>query len=325
MTLVVSTVIATKHVNSRCFHLLFLRLRFSCGFIAASAAATSSTAARSSELAGVLEVLLVRLSLVEGVVVESNGDGKDDLEGVRDGVRHGRLSGMSNGEGQGGEGLERLGEFGGKDIIGDVENLGVEEAAVVVDGLELETICEGGDLELLEESSLRGSNLVTLVDELDVVDDLNLTTGNLGCDLKGLEEGSLTRITTRGSLGNDHIARCNCPYTGRSGTNVLLEDLTDLSKVAVGEDEADISAKDLDQSLLGGFGVLLNVLLEDLAHHRVFSHKDFALAAEALARLLKLVGSNIVNLDDKALGVSAEELLHAVEILGLAFGGERHA
>lgn len=317
--LVVSAIISAEHVDSGSLHLLLFGLLLG-SLLGSGSSAASTAAAGSGELAGVLEVLLVGLGLVEGVVVEADGDGEDDLEGVRNGVGDGGLGGVSDGEGEGGQSLEGLTELGGKDIVGDVEDLGVKEGAVVVDGLELKTVGEGRDLELLEESGLRGGNLVSLVNELDVVDDLNLTTGNLGGDLEGLEESGLTGITAGGALGDNDVAGGSGTDTGGGGTDVLLEDVTDVAEVAVGEDEADVAAEDLDKGLLRGIGVLLDELPQDLAHHGVLAHEDLALATETDTGLLELVGSDVVDLDDEALGVSAKHLLHAVEVLGLAFG-----
>ena len=317
--LVVSAIVSAEHVDGRSLHLLLFGLLLLLFRGSITSAATAAAAAGSGELAGVLEILLVGIGLVEGVVVEADGDGDDDLEGVGDGVGDGGLGGVPDGEGEGGQGLEGLSELGGKDVVGDVEDLGIEEGAVVVDGVELETVGEGRDVELLEEGGLGGGHLVSLGDENDVVDDLNLTTGNLGGDLEGLEESGLTGIAASGTLGDNDVAGGHGTDTGGGGTDVLLEDGADLTEVAVGPDEADVAAEDIDQSLLGGTGVLLEELLEDLAHHGVLSHEDLALAAETDTGLLELVRTDVIDLDDEALGVSAKHLLHLVEVLGLAF------
>ena len=68
----------------------------------------------------------------------------------------------------------------------------------------------------------------------------------------------------------------------------------------------------------------LGVLADALPHHGVLAHEDLGGAAEGDAGLLDLLGADVVDLDDEALGVRRHELLHADEVLGLAFGGEGH-
>jgi hypothetical protein len=153
---------------------------------------------------------------------------------------------------------------------------------------------------------------------------LNLTTGNLGGDLKSLEESSLSRITSSTSLGNNHINGGNGSNLGGSGTNIGFKSLTDFSEISVGENETNVSAAAGLELLDGRARVLLTIFTDALAHHGVLSHEDFSLAAESLTGLLELTGSYIVNFDDEALGVRSEVALQGLEVLFFAFSRKRH-
>jgi hypothetical protein len=153
---------------------------------------------------------------------------------------------------------------------------------------------------------------------------LNLTTGNLGGDLKSLEEGSLSRITSSTSLRNNHINGGNSSNLGGSGTDVGLQTLTNFSEISMSADESTVSAAAGLELLDGGSRVLLAKLTDALAHHGVLSHEDFSLATESLTSLLELTGTYIVNFDDEALGVRSEVALQGLEVFFLAFSGKMH-
>mmetsp|Transcript_4640 Transcript_4640/g.8861 ORF Transcript_4640/g.8861 Transcript_4640/m.8861 type:complete len:337 (-) Transcript_4640:64-1074(-) len=273
---------------------------------------------------GGLDEGLVGISLLKGETVEPDRDGKDALESVGDTVRDGGLSGEVGGEGKLREHGDGGANLGGKNIVGDVKDLGVKQGAVVVDHLEAKTVGEGADVELLEESGLGGANPFALGNEVSIVGHLNLSLGNLGGNLEGLEERSLSRVAASGALGDDDVAGGNAADTGRGGADVLFTDGADLAKVTVGEDEANVALAQGGKLADGAAGVLLLEVLKDLAHHGVLAHEDLGLAAEANTGVLELLGTNVVDLDDKGLGVGGEERLHLLEVLLLAFTGERH-
>jgi len=157
-----------------------------------------------------------------------------------------------------------------------------------------------------------------------VVDHLNLSTGNLGGNLQGLEETGLTGIATGGTLGNDNIVGGSGTDLGGGGAGVGLQDFTDLAEIAIGEDKSDVSTAASDELFAWRSGVFLAVLLEDLSHHGVLSHQDFGFSTKGLSGVLELLGTDIVNLNDEELGVGAQHVLEGIEILGFAFGGKRH-
>mmetsp|Transcript_11969 Transcript_11969/g.25291 ORF Transcript_11969/g.25291 Transcript_11969/m.25291 type:complete len:318 (+) Transcript_11969:52-1005(+) len=248
----------------------------------------TSASTRSGKLGGILEVFLVLVGNVKGVGRALDGEGQDHLEGIDDRVGNGSLGRVSGGERDRGQNAESLAELSGEDVVGDLQDLGVEERTVVVDHLKDHTVGEGTDVELLQESGLRGGDLVSGGDEVGVVDHLDLSAGNLGGDLEGLEKGGLTGITTGGTLGNDDVVGGDGTDLGGSGAGVGLEDLADVAEVSVGEDETDVSAAALDELLDGGLGVFFDVFLQTLSHHGVLSHQDLGLSSQGLTGVLEL-------------------------------------
>lgn len=67
-------------------------------------------------------------------------------------------------------------------------------------------VFEGSNLEFVKKSGLTGSDLVVSGNNLDGVDDFDLTFDDLGLDVKGLEEGCLLWIHTSGASWNSHIS-----------------------------------------------------------------------------------------------------------------------
>src|SRR5690606_10228542 len=104
--------------------------------------------------------------------------------------------------------------------------------------------------------------------------DLNLTLGNLGGDLEGLEERGLARVAAGRSRRDDDIGRRNGADTSRSRDSVGKNLVTNVAELSVGEDEADVAAQGVHESSDGVARVLLNVVLEDLAHEGVLAHQN---------------------------------------------------
>lgn len=267
---------------------------------------------------------LVGRGLLEGEGGESAGNGNAVLERVGDGVGDRGLGGEVGGEGELREHGDGGSDLEGEDVVGDVEDLGVEEGAVVIDHLEDKTVGEGGDVELLEEGGLGGSNLLSGGDEVGVVGHLDLSLGNLGGDLEGLEEGCLSGVASGGSGGDNDVAGGDSSDTGGGRADVVVDGGADVSEVSVGEDESDVSTAEDSHLGDGGVRVLLGKLPEDLAHHGVLAHEDLRLAAESDPGVLELLRANVVDIDNEGLGVGAEELLHLLEVLFFTFAGERH-
>ena len=202
---------------------------------------------------------------------------------------------------KGGDHSDGVSEKFSEDFGGHVEDLGIEGGSVIIDGLHDESVGERSDVELGQKSSLGSSNLLTGSDKVGDTGHLNLSLGNLGLDLKGLEEGGLSWITSGWSSRDDDITWSDGSDTGWGRSDVGLDGISDCVKVSVSEDETNVSsAKSLKDSDLLVTG-LLGVLSDDLSHHGVLSHEDLGSSSKSRSGVLDLLGRNIVDIDDEAL------------------------
>ena len=177
------------------------------------------------------------LPLVAGL----NSDRENLLVGVDNGVHDGRKGREVNSQRDGGDGGDGAGESLQELGLLDVENGSSEGVAVVVDLVDTHTVCEGRDVQHVEQGSLRGTDLAASLNELEVGSDFDGTTGNLGGDTESLEERGLTRLHTSVTSGYEDIARSDGTSTS-GGSNTVGQDLvTDMLEVTVGEDETDVT------------------------------------------------------------------------------------
>merc|ERR1719443_1952923 len=176
------------------------------------------------------------------------------------------------------------------------------------------TVVEGEDLQHVEESGLGSSDLVTNLDDGDILDDFNCTLSNLGWDGESLEEGSLLRTHTCVLGGDGDINGSNGTSLGRSLLLVGQEKISDLGQLHLGEDEPDVHL-DVRKQLLK-IWVLVQLSSDDLPHHRVLAHEDDGLASEGNPDLLHLLGPDIVSSDDEALGKLLQKVSEPCEVVG---------
>ncbi|GMR33482.1 hypothetical protein PMAYCL1PPCAC_03677, partial [Pristionchus mayeri] len=288
--------------------LLLLR----CGGCGGSSCCDGSSG--SSEGSGVGEVGLDLLGLLEGDV----GDGRDSehvLESGGEGVGHGSSRGVLDGKRHGGNVADSLEEAGTELRGGEVEDLRGVDRSVVVDLEDNQTVRERGDSQHVEQGSLGSSDLVAGGDEVDLNEDLNGSSGDLGGDLESLEERGLLRSHS-GVLGRQlHVARGDGSSLGGGSLGILEKLVTDLGQVLLGEDESDI-LDDVREELLKS-GVLGHLGANGLADHGVLSHQNDGMIAHGVTDLLHLLGSDIVDTDDEALGVLIEELADLGEVVRL--------
>lgn len=101
-------------------------------------------------------------------------------------------------------------------------------------------VFERSNLELVEKSSLTGGDLVVGGDNLDGVDDFDLTFNDLGLDVKGLEERGLLWVHTGGASGNGHISGGDGADSGGSLSDLGVEDLLYVSEVTVAENHTSV-------------------------------------------------------------------------------------
>ena len=126
------------------------------------------------ELAGVGQVLLDLLSLLEGDV-GLGGDGQQVLEAVDDAVRHGGGGGHADRERHGRHVAHALHERSDQVVVGQVEHLRVEDGAGIVHLLHDQTVRERRDTQHVQQGSLRTAHLVTFVDQVHVILKTNIT------------------------------------------------------------------------------------------------------------------------------------------------------
>lgn len=184
-----------------------------------------------------------------------DGDGENLLVAVDQGVGNRGKGGEVQGQGHSGNSSDGAGEGLEELLLADVQNLGGEGVALVVDLLNGQTVGEGGDVEQVEQGGLGRTNLATGLNELQVGRDFNGTTGNLGGDTESLEERGLAGLHTGVASRDPHIERSDGTGTSGGGNLVVQDLVTDGLEVAVGEDETDVTLDEGQETLvLGGIG-----------------------------------------------------------------------
>merc|ERR1719504_149782 len=267
-----------------------------------------------SEGAGIGQEGLDGLGLLEGDL-SGRGDGEQVLHAVDNAVRHRGHVGVVDGQGHGSNISHSRGKLGEQVSVSDVKDFGVEDAAAVVHLGDDQTVAEGADLEHVQEGSLRHADPVTSPDDVDVLDDLDGTLGNLGWDSQSLEEASLLGSHTSVLGGNHDVDRGKSTSLGGSLHLVGQEKVTHVQKLHLGEDKANILLDVGHQTLQVWVG--LQMAADGLPHHGVLAHEDNSLTPEGNTDLLHLLGTNIVSAHDEALGVLIEEGGELGEVVGL--------
>lgn len=172
--------------------------------------------------------------------------------------------GEADGQRDGGNGGDALGQGSKELLVTNVENIGTERLALVVDLSDTHTVGKGRDVEHVEQGGLGGTDLAALLNELEVVGDFNGTTSNLGRDIEGLEERGLAGFHTSVASGNPDIAGSEGTSTSRGGDTVGQDQVTDLLEVIVGEDETDVATDEGQEALV--LGSLEDEALESTAN-----------------------------------------------------------
>jgi hypothetical protein len=67
----------------------------------------------------------------------------------------------------------------------DIEDGGGEHVPRIIDLLDDHTVCEGRDVQHVEQSCFRGTDFGVLDDKMDFIDDFDRTTGNFGGNTEG--------------------------------------------------------------------------------------------------------------------------------------------
>lgn len=189
-------------------------------------------------------------------------------------------------------------ELSEKDVLGDVEDLWAKDLAVVVDGDNLHPVGEWRDVQHVEQGSLGSTDLGSLGNDLDLRDNLDGTSGNLGWNTESLEERGLRWVHSGVSGLDEDIERGESTCTGWGSDGVVDNLLSDVLEVTVGEDETHVSSDQGDQSL--ELWDIANEASESSSDHGVLSEKDDGLTTERLSDQVHLLGSDVVDSDDEA-------------------------
>jgi hypothetical protein len=229
--------------------------------------------------------------------VGGDRDGEQVLVRVDNRVHDGREGGDTGSERDGGNGLGTGEETVEKGLLLNVEDLGTENGTVVVDLGDGHTVSERRDVQHVQKGSLGRTDSVTGGNDLNVGNDFNRTSSNLGWDTKGLEERGLSGFHTSVTTGDVDIVGGNGTSSGGSGDLVGDDDFSDLLQVLVGEDETDVSL-DVGEELLE-LGVFREDNSETSSDHGVLSHEDDTSASERLSDEMGLLRRDVVDVDDE--------------------------
>ena len=258
------SVVITKEVSAANvdFLLLFL-LRL---FLRSSIAASSGSSGRLhlGELLGRHVQELIPLGGEVKLDLSLGGDGDHAAHSISERMGERRHRGETSLEGDGTNAADSRKELGLEVILGNVENGGVEQGSIVVDGEEHETVREGLEVELLEKRGLGAANLFALFDELEVRDDLDLSAGNLGGHIKSLEPGRLAGVAAGGSSGDDDGALGNDACLRGGGDTVFVNNVAHVVEASIGEDEAGVAPHVGKERLAGVASLFLGVVVDDL-------------------------------------------------------------
>lgn len=177
--------------------------------------------------------------------------------------------------------------------LGNVKDIGSESVSLIEDLDNGHSVCERRDVQHVQESRLGGSDTGTSSDDLDVGNDFNGTTRDLGGDTQSLEERRLSGFHTGVSGRDGDVLGGESTCTSGGGDFVGGDDLTDFLEVVVREDEPDVSANVGEETF--ELGVLAEDGTKGAADHGVFAHDDYTFATESDTDLMHLVGPDIVD------------------------------
>jgi len=229
--------------------------------------------------------------------VGGDRDSEQVLVRVDERVHDGRQGGDTGSERDRGNGLGSRKESVEQGLLLNVENLGREDGTVVVNLGDGHTVGEGRDVEHVQQSSFGSTDSTTGLNDLDIGDDFNSTSSNLGWDTKSLEERGLSGFHTGVSTWYPNIVGGNGTSSSGGSDDVGNNDFSDILQITGSEDETDVSL-DVREELfeLGVFGKDDS---ETSSDHGVFTHEDDTFSSERLSDQVGLLRRDIVDVDDE--------------------------
>lgn len=234
------------------------------------------------------------------LVLGSQRDSDEVLVGVDERVRDGGDGRVVEGKRDRSNLLDTGHEAADEEVLADIEHLGAEAVTLVVDLQNAHTVGERRDVEHVEQHRLGGTDTSTTGDDLDVRDDFDRTTGNLGGNTKSLEERGLAWLHTGVAGGNGNVGGGVGTGTSGGGNTVGQDGRAHILEVTGGEDETDVTL-DVGHELLE-LGLLSEDQAQSAADHGVLAHQNDTLAAEGATDLVHLVGADVVDIDNEDRG-----------------------
>ena len=123
----------------------------------------------------------------------------------------------------------------------NIKDIRRERVALVVDLHYGHAIRERRDVQHVQECSLGSPDTGACCNNLDIGDDFNRTTRDLGRDTECLEEGSLSGLHSSVACGDNDILRRERTRASWGSNLVGNDDVSDLFEVLGGEDESDVA------------------------------------------------------------------------------------
>lgn len=203
---------------------------------------------RGSILLRVGDTLLQLLNLGPAVL-SGDGNRQNILVAVDNGVHDGRKGWEVDGKRDASDGGDGAGESLEELLLANVEDVGREGVAVVVNLRNAHSVGERRDVKHVQEGSLGSSDLGTGLNELEISGNFDRTTGNLGWDTKSLEERGLSGLHAGVTSRDVDIIWCNGASSGWGGNLVGKDLVADLLQVTVGEDESDVALDEWKKAL----------------------------------------------------------------------------
>ena len=179
---------------------------------------------------------------------------------------------------------------------------------------DVHTVAEGVDVQLVQQGSLSGVDLISLSQQRHGVDNFNLGLVNLGGDVQSLEERGLTGIATSRSSRDNDVHGGQHTNTGGGGHLVRQNDLTHLSHISVHEDQTNVSVDHIQNLLDGMTRMLVDELADARTDHGLLSEQEDGLSAEGLTDISNLLRADVLDISNEQLAVILEDLVELDEV-----------
>lgn len=111
------------------------------------------------------------------------------------------------------------------------------------------SVREGTDSQHLEKGGFRGSHLISILDQLHIIEDFNGSLGDLGLDSKGLEEGGLLWAENSTLSGHKDVEGSHAACLSRGCHFVVLNDAPDVSQFPFREHQTYVASDMRQQSV----------------------------------------------------------------------------